>query len=327
MEVKETFLPNHLTLSDDELLKPLPNTFTESKMFVCTFVAKLTNLHIDFIELTQLLCKNVPEGNILAINSNFGHISQADQAAHLKLLKKVKKIKNEPRKRPRKIQGDGTCFNSAIEPVIKIDNAKLPANKVYYIKCFPSTGEIQIPGVILPTFEDGTQALEVFINYLNKLGIGDIDSATLVPKKISIEYTRPKMINHKFNLIRSSPRILIALSNLYLYVSEYERLKLFDGTEQQPIEKLSEWEQIPPPFQIRESKFPIDDVKVSFKIVDGARTPRVNIFQSGKINILGTDSLETSEKIYKFFIKLFEKNRAKLILLQPKRDKIDEDKL
>jgi hypothetical protein len=77
---------------------------------------------------------------------------------------------------------------------------------------------------------------------------------------------------------------------------------------------------VPPPFIIRETKPPTDDVKMSFRFTGKDRFPRVNVFQEGKINILGADTFIAAEKIYHYFEQLFTANWPALVCLQPRRD-------
>lgn len=282
--------------------------FSELNLFVCTYVAKLGNINVNFEQLTHTLCDNL-SGNILAINSNYGH---ASQPGHESFIKHPKVIINDKhiyiKGRTRKIQGDGTCFNSAIEPVIKLNNSS--DDKFYYIKCFPTTGETQIPGVIESDFSDGHDVLVIFINFLNNLQIGIREADTI--KQIYIESEGPKMLNYKFKLNRENNRILINMIKIaeYLFVLDQ------DGD-------ILPWIRIDPPFQIKEIKSPVDDIKVSFRFQTSVkRAPRINIFQEGKINILGSESIESARLIYTFLTDIFKNNWTRLINVKPEKDKV-----
>lgn len=282
--------------------------FSELNLFVCTYVAKLGNINVNFEQLTHTLCNNL-SGNILAINSNYGHASQVGHESFIKHPKVVNNDKSHVyiKGRTRKIQGDGTCFNSAIEPVIKLDDST--DDKFYFIKCFPSTGETQIPGVIKPDFSDGHDVLVTFINYLNALQIGIKDDD--IVKQIYIESEGPKMLNYKFKLNRENNRILINLIKIaeYLFILDQE-----DNNDQ--------WVKVVPPFPIKEVKSPVDDIKVSFRFQTSIkRAPRINIFQEGKINILGSESIESAQLIYTFLTDIFRNNWSKLINVKPEKDK------
>jgi hypothetical protein len=281
-------------------------TLSDLTLFVCTYVAKLDNLNISFEKLTDILCNNL-SGNILAINSNFGHASQLGYEELIKSPKQESDKKCTIKKRTRKVQGDGTCFNSAIEPIIKLKNLNIQKN--YFIKCFPTTGETQIPGVIREDFLDGHEILTIFVDFLNDLNLGVKDENN-IPKKIYIKHEGPKMLNYKFKLIRVNENILINLINVATY--------LLNNTN----ESL-DWIYIPFPFEIKEIKLPVDDIKISFKFrTSDRRSPRINIFQEGKINILGAETVESAHIIYKFIYNMFKHNWNKLISIKPEKDKL-----
>ncbi len=421
-KVKEPFLPDHRSLDDSTLMAlPAAGPFTPLSIFVCTYVAQLAGLRLDFRKLTEIMCKN-PHGCLVAINSNFGH---ACQPGYEQYVKKPRAEKPEPAKkimtirgRTRKVQGDGTCFNSAIEPVISIDHPDIDEEKVYFVKCFPSTGETQVPGVLCLDYSDGRQVLDVFVAYLNELGVGAAEDApapapmpapapapmpapapapapmpapapvstsapapapvstsapapastpmpvpasTPVPasapapastlnaggrrkiaparpvrqvpqdippegaprKRITIVKQHPNMLNYKFRVNRNSPRILIKLANLAKYLQNMEITKTCEGSPlaENQMFRFDGWPTVVfPPFIIRETKPPTDNVNVSFRFDAGNSRPRVNVFQEGKVNILGAKSYEVADKIYEFFVRLFTLDWDMLVSLMPRRD-------
>lgn len=282
--------------------------FSELNLFVCTYVAKLSNINIGFEQLTYILCKNL-SGNILAINSNYGHAAQVGHETFIKHPKVINTDKESvyTKGRTRKIQGDGTCFNSAIEPVIRLDYSS--EDKYYYIKCFPTTGETQIPGVINDNFSDGHDVLITFINYLNNLQIGIQENG--IPKQICIESEGPKMLNYKFKLNRENNRILINLIKIAEYLFLLEKNTVIDP-----------WIPVDIPFPLKEIKSPVDDIKVSFRFQTSIkRAPRINIFQEGKINILGSESIDSANLIYIFLTDVFRLNWSRIINIKPEKDK------
>jgi len=406
---REVYLPDHKWLEDSVLLGlPARGPFTTLTLFVCTYVAKLDNLHMNFVELTRVMCQN-PHGCLLAANSNFGHAAQPGSERYLKTPKPPRARRAPMRGRPRKVQGDGTCFNSAVEPVITIDHPDLAEGKVYFVKCFPTTGETQVPGVVLPNLADGHLVLAAFVDYLNELGVGDEEpgagegedanagrgagadavegadadavegegadadaaegegadagkgvdvgagedagenagenagedagkgagedagedggdgTAGAKPRRrrIAIVREQPNMINYKFRLVRNSPRILVNLYALSAYLCLLEHTKAVEGTPltETQAARFAGWPAVVlPPYPVRETKAPTDDVKVSFRFLEARRVPRLNIFQEGKVNILGADSEESAARIYDFFARLFAENWSMLVALQPRRD-------
>lgn len=322
MTTKETFLPGYKNLPDETLLiAPSSGVLTEKTMFVCTYVARLIPLRKDVVEATKIICSRELKGNILVVNSNFGHVAQEGYDYLLKTAEKKKK-KNGNKIRTRKVQGDGTCFNSTIEPIIRIDYPGMKENKIYKVKCFPTTGETQIPGVVQPDLSDARPVLDVLVNFLNELKMGENG------EPIYYENDMPKMLDYKFRVIRSCPRLLVNLRNLAIYLQRLEENKLRQDTkaEEDDILKITlPFRPVLPTHFIREIKPPTTDVKVSLKFTCGDRQPKVNIFQSGKINILGADSNEHSEDIYAFFLELFTKNWEHLVCLKPRSDEEIED--
>jgi hypothetical protein len=345
------FDPNHLQLTDAELIQTPEAPMSDLLLFVCTYVASLSNLAMDMGELTARLCAALQAGlgggTLCAVNSNFGHACWPGYEYLLKQPAAAAPAARPVRGRPRKGQGDGTGFNSAIVIVLRL--AGSGPEKLYKTKVFPSTGETQVPGVLSPDFSDGHAALELLVTLLNELGVGVAEApadpavapqwaqlrkaaedaalagepalladyarrlgahAAAAPpgqrRRIAIARESPKMLNYKFRIVRRSPRILINLVAFATYL-----IGLETGAAA----------QVRPPYPIRETTPPLDDVKVSFRFNCGARQPRVNVFQGGKINILGADSVECAERIYEFFVQLFRANWGTFVCLQPRRDR------
>jgi len=319
----ERFLRGHKLLSDDVILGiPPMGVITPWTLFVCTHAAQFGNLHYDFVSLTELLCDN-PHGCMVAINSNFGHAAQPGWESLLKIPK-------PPEARVRKVQGDGTCFNSAIEPIIKIKHPGVHLDKIYKVKCFPTTGATQIPGVICPDLSDAKVVLDALVNYLNEFEIGDLvvdveehidENCELIPAvmkrlPVTLESHSPNMLNYKFRINRNSPRILVNLREFANLMFQLETTKAVRGKPREVG-----WPQFAlPPFPVREVNPPNDDVKVSFRFENIGRSPRINVFQTGKINILGANSVAFAHVTYNYFAELFAENWLLLICLQPRRD-------
>lgn len=305
------FLPNHGRLADDVLTKA-SGELTEPVMFVATFEAKLNNISIPMHDAIDMIDCRYP---IVAINCNFGHKCLEGYERYLK-TKPGKTIGT------RKGQGDRTCFNSALEPVYIPDRADLPPSKVYYPKLFPSTGEVQVPGSLMPDMSDSMEAVNVLVDLLNYHGLGNADEHG-DPMPITIKTARPNMINFKFRIKRASPRILLDLYSLGAYFEVLEKRKIVVGNVLRGDEADKVLDDlphgttlIPPPFVIRETKPPIEDVKLTFKF----RRIRIKIFMRGKINILGADSFESANKIHQYMSELLRTNHSKFIRIQPKSD-------
>jgi hypothetical protein len=307
----EDYLPNYGRMSDPVLLAA-SGGLTELVMFVATFEAKLDNISMAMDSAIAMIDPMYP---VVAINSNFGHKCVPGYERFLK-LKPGKAVGT------RKGQGDRTCFNSALEPVIIPHREGIPASKVYYMKCFPSTGEVQVPGTLLPDMSDGTDAVNAWVDLLNYSGIGDADENS-DPLPITVTASRPNMINFKFRIKRASPRIMFDLHCMGSYFNTLEEKKVVEGKACSQKEGDAILDAlphgtvlVPPPFPVRETKPPIEDVKLTFKF----GRIRVKIFQRGKVNILGSDSFASAHKIHQYMEALIQTNHAKFVRLQPKSD-------
>lgn len=306
--------------SDAALLElPVP-PFTPLTLFVCTYVATLQNLRIGFEALTHVLCDR-PQGVLLAVNSNFGHAAQPGFEALIKTPRPPPVRAGPTRGKVRRVQGDGSCFNSAVEPVVAPPpDMGLPHGKVYFVKCFPTTGQMQVPGVIRPDLADGDAVLDAFVAYLNGKNVGVLGPEG-VPLPVKVKERAAKMLNYKFQLVRASSRLLVNLAALAARLRALEGARATEGGVGALPPALTEWRAcVLPPYVVRETKAPADDVKISFRFVVGERRPRVNVFQMGKVNILGGDSEKSAERIFAFFGRLFSANWQELVCLQPLSD-------
>ncbi|MDE2097747.1 MAG: hypothetical protein KGL39_10900 [Patescibacteria group bacterium] len=322
----EEFLPNHAQLPDDVLLALPDPLMTSCHMFVATVEAKITNVSITVNHLTETIEKVDPAGPILVINSNFGHKAQA---GYERMLKLGRKKKRRLAGRERKMQGDGTCFNSTLEPNISLaggnpDATPQERQKIYKLKCFMSTGQTQVPGTLRRDLSDGRAAVQAWVDFLNKheLGLPDDDGGV---KTIGIEYVRPNMINFRFMLRRTSPRVLVNIRGIAQYLSVLAAARV--SSESSAEERAEVTPRLPagtalvaPPFRVCEVKPPNEDVKLAFMICFPRRKIRINIFQRAKINILGADSFESGEAIYAYLADLFTANWTEFVYLLPLRD-------
>ena len=316
---------------DRTLLDPvLEGPFSPLVMFTCTFEAQIANINRSPTELTDVLGQRVATraGPIKALNSNFGHYCQPGFERFLKQPKLP-----TPRRggqlaaaitRPRKPQGDATCFNSALEliiipgpeddppPEVQIVYAEHPG-KYYAVKSFPTTGQTQVPGVVCPDLTDGGYVARLWAAFLTDAGVG-VDPS----EPVTVCSEHPIMINFKFHLIRRSTRVIFNL------------VRIVEHLEASKNQKNSGL-----PFPIREIKHPQDGQNLSFKFVypiHGREEPkkiRVNIFYQGKVNILGACDFDGPRIIYSYLGDLIRDHWHSFIGLQPLPDTraVDETKI
>ena len=148
---------------DAETLKSAPNKdpLSPKIMFVCTYMARLSEKLPEGSNTTSSftnLIKNNLNSDIVAVNSNYGHGAIKGFENHIRA----------PRRylvgRVRKYQGDGSCFNHSVDTSIKIDKdfaaeKGISADKVYVVKCFPTTGTLHLPGVVAVDISDGPTSI------------------------------------------------------------------------------------------------------------------------------------------------------------------------
>ena len=236
--------------TDKQLLEPPAQPFTRLKMFVCTYEAQLHGIDISHAKLIKML---QPKGAIKVLNCNYGHMCQPGYEEFLKHKpphKPQKRLQRRPKTPPgggkvlrpattrkRKLQGDGTCFNSAIEVIIVLDPAAkeghygipIPPivremlatrpNKHYNVKTFPTTGKTQVPGVILPGHEDGAYVARVLAKYLTEFNAGEeIPGSPGRHAPVTVVSEQPIMKNFKFELNRSCNRIILNLKGIIDYL-------------------------------------------------------------------------------------------------------------
>jgi hypothetical protein len=380
--------------TDAELLRLPAEPLSNLQLFVCTYVAGFAGLRMDMEAFTALMCAALRArrggGALRAVNSNFGHECWPGYEHLLKHPAPAAPAARPVRGRPRKGQGDGTGFNSAVELILDLSApgaaafvaaltgmvgvggapAAAPAaaaggasaaaaaapvrEKLYKTKVFPSTGETQVPGVLDAAYRDGHAALELLAALLNELGAGVAGEgapptpawaqqrraaeeaalagnaaalgeyagrlaawAAMAPlpgprSPVTIASENAKMLNYKFKLHRSDPRVLVDLVAFAAFLAALE------GRRPPPAPMRA----VAAPYPVRETTPPREDVKVSFRFECERRQPRVNIFQGGKINILGADSAECAVRIYAFFVEAFRANWGAFVCLQPRRDRI-----
>jgi hypothetical protein len=369
-----TYDMNYKIASDEQLrLKP-DKVMTAMSMFTCTVATYLLNCKIPFVQfMTEEFPKMQPTAGckVLAINSNLGHCAQPDGEGYIKEPEEVAVTNggavavaaalNKALVRVRKArtpQGDGTSFNSALEPVMTISvgnkfmtdsgERDLPEGKVYFLKFFPATGHTQVAGVLYEDKCDAQAAIQAWVDFLNERGVGVRPPAAVAPdaavmptaavpapaialKKENIAIT---MINYKFCIIMHSPRNIVDIQTLGMYMAALESNHLFANSEARLMQARQDipanTHLITPPYRILEATVTQsgDDVKFTCKVVippsdaDGkAIEARIKVFQSGKTNILGMKSGESAHTVYTYLARLFDANWGEFIALIPRTDK------
>nr|BCY04574.1 hypothetical protein [Abalone asfa-like virus] len=260
-------------------------------MFVCTYQVVITKLKIKHFELINMI---EPAGFVKALNCNFGHKTAPGMESLIKypILKKRTNLR-----KIRKGEGDKTCFNSALEATVFIEDPpglvkqiqSIRDKKKYFLKYFPTTGQIQIPGIILTSFRDGQYLASKWVEYLNN---------QLRPSEpITIVSQNPIMLNYKFKLKDSTG--VLDFQEIIKYFKKHEC----------------------PGFVIREI-INNDCLKLSTKFMIENRKYRIKIFPTGKINLLGVKEPLHAYNIYNYMEHMFQTSADQIIVTPPEPDQI-----
>jgi hypothetical protein len=186
--------------------------FTPLEISTCSVDGHISGLKFDVEGIIDMLSCT---GNITNIDCNYGHLTNPDFPEPVKVKKSNRGRKKKERvKKQRKIQGDGSCFNSQITfSVIGTHNRKIPLlkgntrdyivkklddetesiTKKYKIKIF-CNGSVTIPGILTEDMSDVKGPLEEVRKYLSTVMLTDFP----------LDYLRPDMKNYKFKTLGSS---------------------------------------------------------------------------------------------------------------------------
>jgi len=254
----------------------------------------------------------------------------------------------------RKKVGLGVCFHSAIHFMVKLPGGAGPepapleapgAAKIYQVKYFPTTGQMQVSGGIRPDLSDVTSIIELTVDYINeelkKVMENPPEGPILVIKPGSLF---PNMMNFKSSIWRTSPRIGLKHVNVVQYfqtlenhpviVEYFGRLAEFEKNQEQgvPPSVPEDFEApagmiVVPPWRVSATSPQGEDIKISFNF-NGIKSPRgterkplVNIFsKEGKFNLLGLDTFESAETIHAYFQKVLSLNWSRLVRIIPRPD-------
>ena len=236
------------------------------QMFVCTYGVQMTELKISHRDLIKKL---EPDGMVKVLNCNYEHKT----AVGYEEFKKTAKKKNNPRNG----EGDRTCLNSAIEPRIFPDDTFRAevgigeSKKVYRMKCFPTTGSLQVTGVVLESLEDGAAVAQTWVNYLNK----------------QLKLDEPiRILSQSIMMLNFKTKIPIGKDEI---INMHRLTQHFIAHQYDKIVSLAP---------------PASREKISFKYNDNKKI-LVVIFPSGCINIFGANRFDSVGKIHSFLERVF----------------------
>lgn len=273
---------------------------TDPVQFTCTYQVKLGNLSLGHKELSEQL---EPFGCVVAINSNFSHKALPGYEKYLKSAEKSIRNKSQTG-RKRKLQGDGSCFNTCAELVIILgeDIREDPPEGFkdhYKVRTFPTTGQTQITGIKHPELEDGKYIAKILAEWFTNSAIGLKDPSL----PVQIESERAILRNFGFHIVWESSDMFLNLDCLYTFINDL-RAKSSIDEETGPGESSSTIEKNEPiPYPIVAVKNPEDsgDMHIRFKIPERpGNGVLLKIFRSGKFNMLNGGEIQTVKNIYNF---------------------------
>lgn len=145
---------------------PPPENVLTGRLSVFTSTCAVHFPDVAFSEITLAPADITLTRDILAVNSNFGHVAREDARAH---VKPPNPPAHAPGTRIPYRQGDASCFNSCLEISVGVPAevaARLPpAKKKYSTKLF-RTGKAQVPGSLLEGSEDARAVVERLAEFI-----------------------------------------------------------------------------------------------------------------------------------------------------------------
>lgn len=287
-------------------------------------------------ELIAVLDKlGLPLGSpIVAVNCNYGGLAQPQ---YEELVKRGGKQQAKPPmgRVTRRHEGIGGCINSALELVLSPNPesadpveaeigravaAKEQLNyhgvrRIYRCNFFPTTGFIQVSGSVLKGGRDAVWVIRTWVAYVNEVGLlgGPV---TFEPALV------PDMVNFKFRLRRASERQVCNLTMLEVFLRKL-------GADPAEAARL--------PFAVNPASIVRADSggksTFTFHVPGSKKSPRVNIWLSGKINLLGLPDAEAGGKIYASLSRLFAERWREFVAVRPLTDRqlegfaVDDDEV
>ena len=306
----------------------LSRVFTPRSMFLCVLSSSVQQGKDERpkVDMTGY----VPRGDVLVLHTTKDHIAQPGYE-HLLLGKKTAAAPRPRRGRPVKPpkKGDGKrCFNSAADFVVALnDHPRIAAGHQYLPKLFPTTGTIQVTGVVMPDFSDGFAVFAELVRFLN-----DGRPNGREPFVERLASRKVVMQNHRFAFLPTAPPNQIYEFAALAAILKADALvynRIVDLTA--VVEKIKNTGETPGLLAAfrgqklvlcetqRERSlplFPFDITRVihtggEIAIVSGNKfvvprtTSRVKVFVGGKVNILGVSNVAVADRIYAWFAHVF----------------------
>lgn len=212
-------------------------------------------------------------------------------------------------RRRRNRQGDGTCFNSAVEPLLELADA--PELKPYQAKYFPATGQIQVPGGVRDDHADTRRAVDVWRETLVAAGA----IAALPP------IARETVLMRNYKCCLALPAAASGAPTV-LAMNALSRL-LYSFVDTAPAARAAAWLDRGAPRAFEVAVVAVKPANSSAKCAatflnlrEPDETLTANIFQRGKVNLLGAKTTEFAHEVHAVLAWLLEDGRRRLVVSQ-----------
>ena len=290
-----------INLLDPQIRKSFNDTilfenaiFTSPQSTTITMEGFIDNVNFKENELIMLL---EPDDEIPIIKCNFARKVYPGYTEPVKVKKSNRgRKKREKKKKNRKKQGLGTEFNTQITFVVRPDDSVddyadgvfiIPACKVYKFKVF-RTGKIQLPGVSPESIDEVIHCAHKIVKMLQYTDCDGVKNAKL----LNINHV---MKNYKFKVkTRQSQNLdLLYLKGVFL-----EEMTRANPTA-------------PPHPPVFDVKYTRQETKLAVKFSTptsrkGDKKLKINVFPSGKINILGAFADADTIAVYNYITWVFQ---------------------
>ena len=294
--------------------------FNDLSLSTITVVSKLSNVKFkESILINHLpINENIPE--IIKIGCNYGeHISKKYIELNTPIKKSNRGRKKKEKPTPtRKVQGNGKYFNSQITFTVLDPNLK--NNKFYHLKLY-TNGTIQITYVCYENIELIKPVIDIVIKMIKPINLIKED----INKEIEIMYVKSVMRNYKFNIIKDNMFIdLNKFKNILIDFKKFQNINskttnlninYFQDNTNYNNQLLSLYE-----IGLIKCNFEKNTgIIVKFKIPiesNADKETTIKIFSSGKINIVGSNSLEDSRNIQQIIISLIYYNKDSILYIK-----------
>ncbi len=277
----------------------------------------------------ELIQEVMPDASIVQYHCNYGKITYEGYTEVTKVRTTNRGRKKKPKRKRRRLQGNGTDFNSQITCVVLSTLAPPPdqngrilmGSRIHKIKVF-RTGKIQVPGVHQSIIDDAIICAQMVAQNMNfHLHAMETDPS----KTTSLINMNPVMKNYKFAVNLPAFHI-IDLNVLRDILMAGKESRWPSGVGAGMSSETARSLEI---FAVRYTR---EDTKLSINIITPIpnkpnKKTRINIFMRGRVNILGAFYFNITMQIYNFLHALFSACYCDLVVPEGEINAIPHDQM